>query len=157
MKYYHYGPVSILSKVKRLGGSKGWEFIESAQDQSEGKPKACYVTRLSPEHLADNSNPVARVLGLKATPGDRWLCFEMDLPDAWEEKGAAVLITPIKGDRGKQGIALFLTKQKDYDASIDNDVDPRSDYIYINRAYCTQLWTISTATGKGKVFEPYRP
>ncbi|WP_152640442.1 hypothetical protein [Xanthomonas sp. MUS 060] len=155
MKYYHYGPMSILDKVKRLGGRKGWEFIESAQDQSEGKPTACYVTRLSPQELAENSSPVARVLGLKATQGDAWLCFEMDLPDTWEQSGAAVLITPIKGDRGKQGIALFLAKQRGYAESLDQDVDERSGYIYINRAYCTQIWTISTATGKGKKFEEY--
>ncbi|MBB5886496.1 MULTISPECIES: hypothetical protein [unclassified Xanthomonas] len=150
MKYYHYGPMSILSKVQRLGGKKGWEFIESEQNQSEGKPTACYVTRLSPQQLADNSSPVARVLGLKATEGDAWLCFEMDLPAEWNEKGAAVLISPIKGDRGKQGIALFMTKQKDYADSLDEGVDERNDYIYINRAYCTQIWTISTATGSGK-------
>ena len=150
MKYYHYGPMSILTPVRRLGRNKGWEFLESEQNQSEGKPRACYVTRLSPATLATNDKPVARVLGLKATSGDYWLCFEMDLPDEWESSGSAVRIHPIAGDRGKKGIALYMVKQPRYENSLDQDVSARSDFIYINLSYCTGISKISTATGKGK-------
>ncbi|MBV6850782.1 hypothetical protein [Xanthomonas euvesicatoria] len=150
MKYYHYAPMSALQPIKRLGRNYGWEFIESPQDQSEGKPTACYLTTLSPEDLAKNDKPVARVLGLKATSGDYWLCFEMDLPNEWEKAGSAVRVSPISGDRGKKGIALYMVKQKDYAKSLDADVEARTDYIYINSSYCTGIRKISTATGKDK-------
>jgi hypothetical protein len=151
MYYYHYGPSSILTPVKRLGGRKGWEFLESEQNQSEGKPKACYLTRLSHVDLADNSKPVARVLGLKATSGDCWLCFQMNLPDDWSTSNdGPIRIMPIRGDRGRDGIALYMVKKSSYADSLDNGVDARDDYIYINREYCDGIYKISTGTGKGK-------
>jgi hypothetical protein len=160
MTYYHYGPPKILDKVKRLGQDFGWEFLESPQDQSEGKPKACYLTKLSPEDLAKKDRPVARVLGLKATEGKYWQCFEMKFPDEWSEifseKKARtdlrpIRIEPIKGDRGKTGIALYMVKGRGgaYEKSLDEGVDANTDYIYVNREYCGSIYTIST-TGKVK-------
>jgi hypothetical protein len=151
MKFYHYTNAAGYSGIRRLK-AHGWEFLESEQNQSEGKPKACYLSQKSPLELAEVSKPVARYLGLKATQGDVWYCFELDLPDEWfnprNRGGVPVVIKPIKGERGTMGIALYMTKGGTYDAYLGSagseDVVKREDYLFILKAYCTQVWTIGT-------------
>ncbi len=151
MKFYHYTTAGGYAAIRRIK-AHGWEFLESEQNQSEGKPKACYLSAKSPSDIAATGKPVARYLGLKATQGEVWYCFELDLPDEWVKPGAPdrmpMVIKPIAGDRGTQGIALYMIKGGTYDEYLagagSEDVVKRDDYIFILKRYCTQVWTIGT-------------